>query len=228
MTISKPPPSSGNNNNTSTGVESIILQQALYCIEDNYDVMMASPITLQLISSICTNIVTHPNEEKFRKIKIANPKFNDFVMGVEGAVNLLMLCGFEIDDSGEYIILKKENFVASDLKDLIAAIDIKTKNNLTAPQKPSSSSSASSSVVKPTGSSSSVSDAEIEERKKKMMEEKKKIQAEKDKIKQQLLADKEERKHLPTGVCSRKTTKPNSTSKKTFRDIGVELNKGGG
>lgn len=209
----------------------LVHQQASEFIESNRGSLLSSPSTLQIINSICSNIISHPNEEKFRKIKLANPKFNEFVMNVKGAINLLFLCGFEIDDQNENLIIKSGNLNIHDLQALVHVI----QDYITKPSPTSSSTATTSTTTKtnafPSQSMSSScrnTDAEMEERRRKLLEEKKKIQAEKEKIKQQLNADKEERKYLPSGVSSKKTKKPESNSKKTFKDIGVDLSRQGG
>ncbi|KAG2393792.1 hypothetical protein C9374_003556 [Naegleria lovaniensis] len=202
----------------------LVHQQASEFIESNRDSLLNSPSTLQIINSICSNIISHPNEEKFRKIRLANPKFNEFVMNVPGAINLLFLCGFEIDDQNEYLIIKPGNLNMNDLQALVHVI----QDYITIKSSTSTTKSNTLHPSQPTSSSCCSTDQEMEERRRKLLEEKKKIQAEKDKIKQQLNADKEERKYLPSGVSSKKTKKPESNSKKTFKDIGVDLSSQGG
>jgi len=188
-------------------------------IKANETNLLSSPSTFQIINSICTNIINNPTEEKFRRIKLSNAKFNEAIMMVDGALYLLCLCGFEIDDSGEFLILQSENFSVSDLKALLSTL--KTFNT-------SSNTKPTISTQSTASSSSSSSSAPMTEARKKILEEKKRIQEEKDKIRKQLEADKEARKHLPTGVCSRKTAKPQTNQQtKTFKDIGVDLSSKG-
>jgi len=195
----------------------LVSQQASEWIKANASSLLSSPATFQIITSICTNIINNTTEEKFRKIKLSNAKFNEAIMMVDGAFYLLCLCGFEIDDSGEFLILKSENVSVSDLKALLATL--KTHN--TKPTTSTLSSAASSSTPSPAS-------VPMTEARKKILEEKKRIQEEKDKIRKQLEADKEERKYLPTGVCSRKTAKPQTNQQtKTFKDIGVDLSSKG-
>ena len=200
----------------------LVSQQASEWIKANASSLLSSPATFQIITSICTNIINNTTEEKFRKIKLSNAKFNEAIMMVDGALYLLCLCGFEIDESDEFLILKSENVNVSDLKALLATLKTYNNNNSTKPTT-STSSSASSSSSTPSPASVPMTEA-----RKKILEEKKRIQEEKDKIRKQLEADKEERKHLPTGVCSRKTAKPQTNQQtKTFKDIGVDLSSKG-
>ncbi|CAI9776114.1 unnamed protein product [Fraxinus pennsylvanica] len=54
------------------------------------------------------NVATNPNEEKFRKIKLSNPAFQDRVGNLKGGIEFLELCGFEKIEGGEFLYLPRE------------------------------------------------------------------------------------------------------------------------
>jgi len=58
---------------------------------------------LNTIKVIINNIVKNPNEEKFRKMKKANPNFNEKVGKLAQGINCLTLLGFK--EEGEQIVL---------------------------------------------------------------------------------------------------------------------------
>ncbi|KAG2716726.1 hypothetical protein I3760_03G141500 [Carya illinoinensis] len=51
------------------------------------------------------NVAKNPDEEKFRKIRLSNPLFQDRVGKLRGGVEFLELCGFERTGGGEYLYL---------------------------------------------------------------------------------------------------------------------------
>lgn len=69
----------------------------------------------------------NPNEEKFRKIRLNNPTFQDRVGGLHGGVEFLELCGFEKLEDGEFLFLPRDkvdmavlNSAGSELNSAIA------------------------------------------------------------------------------------------------------------
>ncbi|KAK4387996.1 UBX domain-containing protein 6 [Sesamum angolense] len=54
------------------------------------------------------NVATNPNEEKFRKIRLTNPNFQDRVGKLKGSIEFLQLCGFEKIEGGEFLYLPRE------------------------------------------------------------------------------------------------------------------------
>ncbi|KEH18195.1 putative PUB domain-containing protein [Medicago truncatula] len=52
------------------------------------------------------NVVKNPNEEKYRKIRLSNPLFQDRVGSLYGGVEFLELCGFE--RTGDFLYLPSE------------------------------------------------------------------------------------------------------------------------
>ena len=61
------------------------------------------------VFTYCGNIIKHPAEEKYRKIKLLNAAFQQRVASVPCGFQLLELLGFEKDSSGEYLILEEKN-----------------------------------------------------------------------------------------------------------------------
>lgn len=61
------------------------------------------------IFAYCGNVVKHPKEEKYRRIKRANAAFQQRVASVPCGLQLLALIGFEEDASGEYLVLEEKN-----------------------------------------------------------------------------------------------------------------------
>ncbi|KMZ60843.1 hypothetical protein ZOSMA_56G00740 [Zostera marina] len=62
----------------------------------------------QTLLTYIGNIVKNPNEEKFRKIRLTNPSFQDRVGSLKGGVEFLQICGFEKLDGDESIFLARD------------------------------------------------------------------------------------------------------------------------
>lgn len=54
------------------------------------------------------NVAKNPDEEKFRKIRLTNPSFQERVGGLKGGVEFLELCGFEKIEGGEFLFLPRD------------------------------------------------------------------------------------------------------------------------
>ncbi|XP_065875833.1 uncharacterized protein [Euphorbia lathyris] len=54
------------------------------------------------------NVAKNPDVEKFRKIRITNPLFQDRVGRLDGGTDLLELCGFERIDGGKFLFLPRD------------------------------------------------------------------------------------------------------------------------
>lgn len=54
------------------------------------------------------NVARNPDEEKFRKIRLNNPSFQDRVGGLRGGIEFLEVCGFEKVEGGEFLFLPRE------------------------------------------------------------------------------------------------------------------------
>ncbi|CAK9229359.1 unnamed protein product [Sphagnum jensenii] len=62
----------------------------------------------QTLLTYIGNVVRAPDEEKFRKIRLTNPSFQERVGRFKGGEHLLELCGFEKDAGGEFLIIPRE------------------------------------------------------------------------------------------------------------------------
>ncbi|PON31919.1 PUG domain containing protein, partial [Trema orientale] len=72
------------------------------------------------------NVARNPHEEKFRRIRLSNPLFQERVGSLKGGVDFLELCGFERTEEGEFLYLPQEkvnmavlNSAGSELKSAI-------------------------------------------------------------------------------------------------------------
>ncbi|CAD5178869.1 unnamed protein product [Musa acuminata subsp. malaccensis] len=81
----------------------------------------------QTLLTYVGNVAKNPNEEKFRKIRLNNPTFQDRVGGLHGGVEFLELCGFEKLEDGEFLFLPRDkvdmavlNSAGSELNSAIA------------------------------------------------------------------------------------------------------------
>ncbi|KAG1363440.1 UBX domain-containing protein 1-like [Cocos nucifera] len=54
------------------------------------------------------NVAKNPDEEKFRKIRLSNPTFQDRVGSLKGGIRFLELCGFEKLEGDEYLYLPRD------------------------------------------------------------------------------------------------------------------------
>lgn len=61
----------------------------------------------QTLLTYLGNVSREPDQEKFRKIRLTNPAFQERV-GNLGGVKVLELCGFEKDQQGEFVIIPRE------------------------------------------------------------------------------------------------------------------------
>ncbi|XP_011089082.1 UBX domain-containing protein 1 [Sesamum indicum] len=72
--------------------------------DDNAEAMRAFGTLLIYVK----NIVSNPEEEKFRKIRLNNPMFQDRVGKFEQGIKFLELCGFERVEGGNFLLLCRE------------------------------------------------------------------------------------------------------------------------
>ncbi|GLT28173.1 hypothetical protein SLA2020_031240 [Shorea laevis] len=54
------------------------------------------------------NVVNNPHEEKYRRIRLSNPYFNEWIGALIGGVEFLELCGFERSKGNEFLVLPRE------------------------------------------------------------------------------------------------------------------------
>lgn len=62
----------------------------------------------QTLFTYVGNVVKNPDEEKFRKIRLTNPTFQERVGGLKGSIEFLELCGFENIEGGEFLFLQRD------------------------------------------------------------------------------------------------------------------------
>ncbi|KAL0281898.1 UNVERIFIED_CONTAM: UBX domain-containing protein 1 [Sesamum angustifolium] len=72
--------------------------------DDDAKVKMA----FNTLLTFAKNVATNPNGEKFRKIRLTNPNFQDRVGKLKGSIEFLQLCGFEKIEGGEFLYLPRE------------------------------------------------------------------------------------------------------------------------
>ncbi|CAM8935697.1 unnamed protein product [Rhodiola kirilowii] len=59
------------------------------------------------LSTYVRNVLKNPNEEKFKRIRVANPNFRSRVGHIRGGIEFLQLCGFEWTEDGDYLHLPR-------------------------------------------------------------------------------------------------------------------------
>jgi len=69
----------------------------------------------QILTRLIKNIVTNPSEDKYRKIRLRNPKIQSAIVDTHGGVELILACGFIIvfetnEDSQKQIESESESF----------------------------------------------------------------------------------------------------------------------
>lgn len=62
----------------------------------------------QTLLTYIGNVAKNPDEEKYRKIRLTNPSFQDRVGSLTGGVQFLELCGFEKMEGDEFIFLSRD------------------------------------------------------------------------------------------------------------------------
>ncbi|XP_058103257.1 uncharacterized protein LOC131246840 [Magnolia sinica] len=61
----------------------------------------------QTLLTYVGNVAKNPDEEKFRKIRLNNPSFQDRVGSLKGGIEFLELCGFAKIEGGEFLFLPR-------------------------------------------------------------------------------------------------------------------------
>lgn len=62
---------------------------------------------LTVIGKLTKNVAQNPTEEKYRKIRLSNPKIEETIVNVPGAMDLLIVMGWEynVDEDADHLIL---------------------------------------------------------------------------------------------------------------------------
>jgi hypothetical protein len=66
--------------------------------------------SLQIIEKLCYNAIVSPQEEKFRKVKLQNPKIQTHLVKVPNALDVMVHLGWEQEcsaDDGDVLVLPK-------------------------------------------------------------------------------------------------------------------------
>ncbi|EXC01459.1 UBX domain-containing protein 1 [Morus notabilis] len=82
----------------------------------------------QTLLTYIGNVARNPDEEKFRKIRLTNPSFQERVGALKGGIEFLELCGFEKIEGGEFVFLPREKVDIAVLHSAGSELDSAIKN----------------------------------------------------------------------------------------------------
>ncbi|KAM1049761.1 hypothetical protein TB2_031117 [Malus domestica] len=82
----------------------------------------------QTLLTFVGNVAKNPNEEKFRKIRLTNPSFQERVGSLKGGVEFLELCEFERMEGGEFLFLPRDKVDMAVLNSAGSELDSAIKN----------------------------------------------------------------------------------------------------
>lgn len=82
----------------------------------------------QTLLTYVGNVARNPDEEKFRKIRLNNPAFQERVGALKGGVEFLEICGFEKIDGGETLFLPRDKVEMPILNSAGSELDSAIKN----------------------------------------------------------------------------------------------------
>ncbi|KAK3417016.1 hypothetical protein EUGRSUZ_H02771 [Eucalyptus grandis] len=82
----------------------------------------------QTLLTYIGNVAKNPNEEKFRKIRVTNPSFQERVGALKGGVEFLEICGFEKMEGGEFLFLPRDKVDMAVLNSAGSELDSAIKN----------------------------------------------------------------------------------------------------
>ncbi|XP_040993637.1 LOW QUALITY PROTEIN: chromatin assembly factor 1 subunit A [Juglans microcarpa x Juglans regia] len=82
----------------------------------------------QTLLTFVGNVARNPDEEKFRKIRLGNPSFQERVGAFSGGIEFLELCGFEKIEGGEFLFLPRDKVDMAVLNSAGAELDSAIKN----------------------------------------------------------------------------------------------------
>ncbi|KAF3783444.1 UBX domain-containing protein 1-A [Nymphaea thermarum] len=77
-------------------------------IEEDKDEDAKVKRAFQTLLTYIGNVAKNPSEEKFRKIRLTNPSFQERIGSLKGGIEFLELCGFEKIEGGEFLFIAKE------------------------------------------------------------------------------------------------------------------------
>ncbi|KAI3440824.1 uncharacterized protein J3R85_003056 [Psidium guajava] len=82
----------------------------------------------QTLLTYIGNVAKNPNEEKFRKIRVTNPSFQERVGALKGGIGFMELCGFEKIEGGEFLFLPRDKVDMAVLNSAGSELDSAIKN----------------------------------------------------------------------------------------------------
>ncbi|RXI00521.1 hypothetical protein DVH24_000755 [Malus domestica] len=82
----------------------------------------------QTLLTFVGNVAKNPNEEKFRKIRLTNPSFQERVGSLKGGVEFLELCEFERMEGSEFLFLPRDKVDMAVLNSAGSELDSAIKN----------------------------------------------------------------------------------------------------
>lgn len=68
------------------------LENALHLLKSDHNVAHSA----QIISKLLTNILNNPHDDKYRKIRLTNPKIQSAIVDTHGGIETLLACGFSL------------------------------------------------------------------------------------------------------------------------------------
>jgi len=170
--------------------------------------------SLAIVHKILTNAIKHPDDEKYRTLKLSNNAIKKYICSFAEASQILKLAGFIEEDDGEGSrrlrlpakgSLEKIQQIVTDIAKLAPKIATKTKA-------PASKNKA------------------YQKRMDGLSEDQRRRQQERERLLQQIKLDQKEKAASAAAPASSKAVpKPKGGARMTtFKDIGVDLNKKGG
>ncbi|XP_073147840.1 plant UBX domain-containing protein 2 [Henckelia pumila] len=132
--------SSADLSNENGGEELVGCETRLQDFVSAYVSGKAKDSSMEVVMKLFKNVVADPENAKFRKIRLGNPKIKEAIGDVQGGIELLECIGFELKEEGEEMWLTME--IPSEdqlvlLKNAISLLDPKKDEELpsTAPAK---------------------------------------------------------------------------------------------
>lgn len=197
-----------------------------------------------LFRKIAGNVKADPTNERFRRLKLTNAKFVERVWNNEQHQMLMLAAGWIVEEGGAAVVLPA-TADTNILWDLVNEMDPQPVTEAVAPSpvaaaaatrasagaapKPAAaggSGASSNSASKRVKHASSGEEAVLAERQR-VLDKIKREKAEKNRIKAQMLADRQNQQHREVRASHAQLPQGGGTRLNRFSDIGVDLNKGG-
>jgi len=150
--------------------ENVLVKQAKELLDNQKSLAFAQNLDcLKTIRSLLSNVVSHPQEEKYRSIRTTNPAIEKRLGSAPGAFQFLEAVGFE--RQGENLVLSKDKNVKDQYQDILELLDQK-QNHV----------SRTAQMLLKDKQDEEKKRKELEDRKTKIREEKKRQMEEKQKL----------------------------------------------